>query len=101
MSSETDPDPAVADRLERFIRHEGRVAPSDSDFDRQVDLFSAGYLDSLGLLHLITYLEQDFGVVLDDEAFIDPDFVTIDGMSRLISRALRLVGPETQADVAR
>jgi acyl carrier protein len=74
----------IAASLEEFIRREGRVEADDPDFSRQVNLFDAGYLDSLGVVHLITHLEVAFGLELSDEALADPAFVSIDGMSAIV-----------------
>ncbi|MBZ6093504.1 acyl carrier protein [Streptomyces olivaceus] len=80
---------STADRVERFVRREGSVADDDPDFTRQVDLFRAGYLDSLGIVHLIAYLEREFGVRLGDDDLADPGFATIDGITALLDRAAR------------
>jgi len=56
------PKSEVAEILERFVRAEGRVLDEDPDFNRDVDLFTSGYLDSLGTMHLISYIEREFTV---------------------------------------
>jgi hypothetical protein len=39
-------------RIEEFIRTQFSVSPTDPRFDRGVDLFEAGYIDSMGIVEL-------------------------------------------------
>ncbi len=88
MIVETDPTESIAADLEAFVRREGNVAADDPDFDRQVNLFEAGYLDSLGVVHLLGHVESAFQLQLSDDALIDPRFVNVDGMAAVISASL-------------
>lgn len=76
----------VAAALETFIRTRFEVTPDDSRFDRETDLWTEGYLDSLGIVELVEFLQETFNIVIPNELLFDPDFVRINGMSRLISR---------------
>ena len=89
METRGNTDHAVADELERFIREVGRVADDDVDFTRQVQLFHAGYLDSLGVTQLIVHIEEEFQLELSDEELSDPAFQSIDGISAIVEAALR------------
>ena len=46
----------VAERLEAFVRSEGQVG-DDEVLDHGTELFSAGYLDSIGIARLIGFIE--------------------------------------------
>ncbi|MFC7387128.1 acyl carrier protein [Sphaerisporangium rhizosphaerae] len=83
---------SVTDRLEEFVRELGRVAEDDGDFNRQVHLFQAGYLDSLGVESLIVFIEDEFDIELSDESLNSPGFSTIDGISAIIDAELRAKG---------
>jgi acyl carrier protein len=87
-------DYAVANEVERFIREIGQVTDDDADFTRQVHLHHSGYLDSHGVVQLITYLEEKFQIKLTNEKISDPAFVTIDGISAIVTAMLqeRLAG---------
>jgi len=82
------PKSEVAEILERFVRAEGRVLDEDPDFNRDVDLFTSGYLDSLGTMHLISYIEREFTVELGDDMLADPSFSTVAGISSLVAGLL-------------
>ena len=76
----------VASSVESFIRARSRVSADDRRFSRQINLWEGGYVDSIGVVELIGYIENTFGVALPDEALFDPDFANVDGIARIVSR---------------
>jgi acyl carrier protein len=75
-------------RIEKFIRDQFSVSPTDPEFNREVDLFERGYLDSVGYVELLEFLSQEFGVEVPDEDLLDDDFSSITGIARIVSRNL-------------
>jgi acyl carrier protein len=75
--------------VEGFIRLEGAVAPDDPDFGRSVDLLEAGYLDSLGIVHLIAFIEQEFSLALSDEVLGDERIATVNGIASILDEQMR------------
>lgn len=83
-----DTNPAdIQSRLEQFIREIGRIPPTEHRFSSQSELFDAGYLDSLGIVALTTYVEQHFGITLTEDQLFDSRFTTIAGIAQIISAA--------------
>ncbi|MEU9095148.1 acyl carrier protein [Streptomyces sp. NPDC048428] len=78
----------MAEVLDRFVRTEGGVTTDDSDFDHDVNLFESGYLDSLAIVSLISFIEQEFRVELSDRALTSPRFTNITGISAVITEEL-------------
>jgi acyl carrier protein len=76
----------IADRIERYVRHQFRVAPGDSRFSRSLLLFEAGYVDSVGVVELLAFLDEEFGVTLPDDVLMSDEFSTIDGIAAVIGR---------------
>ena len=76
---------AVA-RIEAFVRETFDIAPNDPHFGPDVDLFEGGYVDSVGLAELLAYIEGEFGVSVPDEDLASDEFMTIDGMARILAR---------------
>ncbi|HTF88629.1 MAG TPA: acyl carrier protein [Planctomycetota bacterium] len=74
----------VASSIEAFIRERFQIARDDAGFTRQSSLWEEGYLDSIGVVELVVFIESTFGVMLPDEAFFDPAFTTIDGIARIV-----------------
>lgn len=74
----------VAERIEQYVRTQFRVAPRDTRFSRSLPLFEAGYVDSVGVVELLAFLSEEFGVNLPDEILMSDEFSTIDGIAAVI-----------------
>jgi acyl carrier protein len=71
--------------LTDFIRDEilfGRPVPLDAGRD----LLSAGVLDSLGILRVIAFIEEQFGVSVPPEDVVFENFQSIQAMAQYLSR---------------
>ena len=79
---------SIATRLEEFIRDIAQIDSEDGEFTRGAQLFDAGYVDSLGVVSLMEFVETSFGIDLEEEDFFDEKFTTIDGMSQIIADRL-------------
>ena len=62
------------------------VDPNDGGFDRTVDLFELGYVDSVGFAELLAFFTEEFGVDVPEDDLMSEDFMSIDGMARIVSR---------------
>lgn len=76
----------IPDRIESFIRTIFGVSARDTRFNRNVDLFELGYIDSVGFAELIEFLQDEFSVTIPDSALLSDEFLNIDGMARVVSR---------------
>lgn len=79
-------EPEFAARIEAFVRETFAVADSDARFARDLDLFEQGYVDSVGLIELLAFIESDLGVEVPDEELASDEFMTIEGMARVLER---------------
>jgi acyl carrier protein len=75
---------AVANEVERFIRRRFEISDRDTYFDREVNLWDGGYVDSIGMTELLTFLESTFGMAIPATALLSPDFATVGGIARLV-----------------
>jgi len=80
----------VETRIEKFISTHFSVSPTDPGFDREADLFENGYVDSVGVVELLGFLQEDFGVEVPDDDILADDFSNIAGIARIVIRNLRL-----------
>jgi acyl carrier protein len=76
----------VAERLERFIRTQFRVAAADRRFSRAQPLFELGYVDSVGVVELLAFVSQEFRVDVPDELLVSDEFSSIDGIASIVCR---------------
>ena len=75
----------VGDELERFIRAHFDIPNDDELFTRQVSLWEEGYVDSTGVVEVLSHIEQTWQISIPDETLFDPDFTSVAGMARLIA----------------
>ncbi len=87
-----DPDPAAA-IIERFVRARYRIAADDPGFSRRVNLWEEGYVDSVGVVEVIEFLERTFATTIPEEALFSTDFACIDGMADVVRRSLEPRAP--------
>jgi acyl carrier protein len=82
--------PSVESRIEEYIRIQFKVSSTDPVFSREVDLFERGYVDSVGFVELLEFLRAEFGVEIPDEDLLSDDFSSIAGLTRIVSRNLKI-----------
>jgi acyl carrier protein len=73
--------------LAEFVRNElmhGRKATLTND----TDLLGAGIVDSLGILRLVAFMEDRFGVKVPDEDVVFGNFESIGAMAGYVSQRL-------------
>jgi acyl carrier protein len=73
---------AVAAEFEDFLHAQFPVTAAG--VDRDVDLFDAGVIDSIGVAETIAFLEDNYGVEIPDDLLLSDDFTTIAGIARSI-----------------
>jgi len=71
--------------IERFILDE-LLNGSRKDLDPNEPLFSTGTLDSLGTLRLLTFLEEQFGLVIGDGDVVEENFGTLRRLLAFVER---------------
>ena len=77
---------AVARQLHEFVCTELLRRPPES-ISLNDALVSGGYLDSFALAQLGVFIEEAFGVALDDAELARPEFDSLDEMVDLILRS--------------
>jgi D-alanine--poly(phosphoribitol) ligase subunit 2 len=84
-------DPSMVEiRIEKFISTQFSVSPTDPGFDREADLFEHGYVDSVGVVELLGFLQEEFSVEVPDDDILTDDFSNIAGIARIVIRNSRL-----------
>ncbi len=76
----------VADRIRGFIREEV-VLDADASIDDNAPLLE-GILDSLALMQLVAFLEEEFETEIDDTDVTAENFRTIADIERLVGGRL-------------
>lgn len=85
MSENTD---AVL-RIRQFVMQKFPLANRRKVTD-QDNLLESGILDSLGVLELVTFMQQEFSVTANDEDLTPENFQNIECMARFVERSVQL-----------
>lgn len=75
-----DPKPRIHD----FIRREILFEDASAELTDQTPLLE-GLLDSMGLMELVAFLEEEFDLEIQDDAIVRDNFATIDAISRAVA----------------
>jgi acyl carrier protein len=80
MSVET-----TAARIRGFIVHQFPLARQRAVGDED-PLLRTGIIDSLGILEVVSFLESEFSITVDDEELVPESFESIATMTRFVDR---------------
>jgi acyl carrier protein len=75
-----------SERIRRFIREE-ILLDEDAQIDDDTSLLD-GVLDSLALMQLVGFLEEEFDTEIDDTEVVAENFRTISDIERLVNGRL-------------
>ncbi len=67
----------------RFIQERFSLAGS-KELTQELSLLDSGIVDSLGVLDLVGFIEEQFGIVAQDDDLVSENFDSIDSLVRFI-----------------
>jgi len=74
----------ISERVRQFIQATFPLARKQNTLADYDSLFSSGIVDSLGVLDLVTYLENEFDVIVADEDLLAENFESIGRMAEFV-----------------
>ena len=75
----------VEQKLKHFIAAELMYA-EDDDLSSDEPLLGSGIVDSLGIMRLVSYIEEEFGVVVPEEELVPDHFQTVSRLAAFVQR---------------
>ncbi len=70
--------------VERFILEEILIGDNRTKIDPDESLVSSNVIDSLAILRLISFLEEEFGIQVDDEELVPENFETLNEIKAFV-----------------
>ena len=58
----------------------------DSGFDNGESLLESGVIDSTGIMHVVAFLEERFGILVDDEDMIADNLESVNRIADFVGR---------------
>jgi len=71
-------------QIEQFILNEVMMSKRGNRLDYDESLLDSGILDSLSLLRLIAFIQDELGVEVDVDEIVPDNFQTINAAARLV-----------------
>tara|TARA_X000000950_G_scaffold288388_1_gene404892 strand:- start:37259 stop:37513 length:255 start_codon:yes stop_codon:yes gene_type:complete len=59
--------------------------------DLEDDFFSNGYIDSLGAIELVAFIEEEFQIELTSDEMENPDFKIVNGLINIIYKKCKKI----------
>jgi acyl carrier protein len=78
-------DDAVPHEVRRFLSEELQVNVNDPDFRDDLNLFDAGFLDSLGFARLVNHLETRYGIRFEPQELFVEEMMSVSGIARILT----------------
>ncbi|MCZ6504931.1 MAG: acyl carrier protein [Actinobacteria bacterium] len=72
------------DRVREFISDELNLRVSAGDLVDDYPLLETDVLDSMGIFQVVAFLEDEFGIEVDDAELVPENFETIGSIAKLI-----------------
>lgn len=91
--------PTIEHEVREFLRDNLLFADADS-LSENDSFLEKGIVDSMGILHLIAFVEERYGIHAEDRELITDNWDSIARMSRYIREKLRAAEPAEAAPAA-
>lgn len=77
---------SIIETVKDFIAREIIHGSVKEELDPELSLLEEGILDSLGLQQVITFLEQQFGISIDDDDLMPENFESVNAIAALVTK---------------
>jgi acyl carrier protein len=74
----------IQEKIAAYIMQTYNISSEDKNFTYTVNLFEEGYVDSIGLVKFIAFMEESFGITVEEDVLYDERFLTIQGQSEIV-----------------
>lgn len=78
------------DTIRTFISTQLAKRAGDRSIADGDDLLSSGVVDSLGILHLVSFLESSFRVRIRDEDIVPDHFASVEAIAEFVANSRRV-----------
>ena len=75
----------TAEKVRQFIK-DNFYAAGASEFDDNASLLDLGIVDSTGILEVVAYLEDEFGITVDDAEMLPENLDSIGNIVSFVGR---------------
>lgn len=80
---------SILENLEKILLTEITVDLGKKSLDPDEDLLEQGIIDSLGIMKLVLFLEESYGIQVNDQDIIPENFQCLSSMVKYVEQQLR------------
>lgn len=77
---------SILDNIERFMLDQIAIGVGIRSLAPDEDLLDLGLIDSLGIMKLIVFIEDSFGVRIEDSEIVPENFQSLSRMARFVEQ---------------
>jgi acyl carrier protein len=77
----------VSEELGKFILSELAVDHDKQSIEPDEDLITQGIVDSMGIIKLVTFMEEKFGITISDADMVPENFHNIESLTRFVEQS--------------
>jgi acyl carrier protein len=83
------PDPeAISPVIRDFLARNFLFSDQGFDYEDSASLLGEGIIDSMGIIELVSFVEQKFAIPVADEELLPENFDSVSSLSAFVSRRL-------------
>lgn len=82
-----------AEDVAKFII-ENFLFGEENNFKTDASLLENGIIDSTGILELISFLEETYGIIIEDDEMIPENLDSIDNINKFLISKLTAIAPK-------
>ena len=79
----------IIEELKKYVLTEVAVDLGKKPLDPDEDLLEQGIIDSLGIMKLVLFLEESYGIQVNDEDIIPENFQCLSSMAKYVEQQLQ------------
>lgn len=76
------------DEVKAFIRKNFVINNENADFSDDLNYFQSGFVNSLFAMRLVNFIEQTFGIEIENDELALENFSTVNNLMRLINKKM-------------
>jgi acyl carrier protein len=80
---------AILQNLEKYVLTEVAVDVGKKSLDPDEDLLEQGIIDSLGIMKLVLFLEESYGIQVNDQDITPENFQCLSSMVKYVEQQLQ------------
>jgi len=78
----------IKSQVKDFIFEQFFLNTDDGDLPNDVSLLESGIVDSTGILELLAFLEESYGITIEDEELVPSNLDSVNNVVSFVTRKL-------------